>query len=533
MGHFQFVEVLSQNPICLQKNSSMSENGQTQNRNYGILQLNLKSRGVKPLLTESKEACYEAFRSKDARFDGRFFGGVSSTGIYCRPICRAKLPKYENMTFFATAAEAEQAGYRPCMLCRPELAPGNSIMDASSALAQRAARLLDESCGSGQSLELQAKRLGCTDRHLRRVFEQEYHVTPVQYLQTRRLLMAKNLLTDTNLPVLEVAMAAGFGSVRRMNDLFQKHYRLSPTDLRKSAGRTQKQEIAVNLDYRPPYRWAEILKFLAARAIPGVEAVLDGCYARTVSLRDRNGTPCRGWFQVGHLEAKHRLRVTLSESLVPVLPQLLYRVRRLFDLDCNPDLIYETLQRMNELRPGLCVPGTRVPGCFDAFETSVRAILGQQIMVKAASTLAGRLAERFGAPVKTGIEGLTRTFPGAEDILALGDGIQEQLGVLGVISARSGSIRALAEDLTSGAIDLSLSADPEQEMEKLQSLRGIGGWTAQYIAMRTMGWPDAFLDTDVGVRHALTGYSARELLELAEQWRPWRSYATVNLWNTL
>ena len=207
MGHFQFVKVLSQNPICLQKNSSMSENGQTQNRNYGILQLNLKSRGVKPLLTESKEACYEAFRSKDARFDGRFFGGVSSTGIYCRPICRAKLPKYENMTFFATAAEAEQAGYRPCMLCRPELAPGNSIMDASSALAQRAARLLDESCGSGQSLELLAKRLGCTDRHLRRVFEQEYHVTPVQYLQTRRLLMAKNLLTDTNLPVLEVAMA--------------------------------------------------------------------------------------------------------------------------------------------------------------------------------------------------------------------------------------------------------------------------------------------------------------------------------------
>ena len=188
---------------------------------------------------------------------------------------------------------------------------------------------------------------------------------------------------------------------------------------------------------------------------------------------------------------------------------------------------------MNELRPGLCVPGTRVPGCFDAFETAVRAILGQQITVKAASTLAGRLAERFGAPVKTGIEGLTRTFPGAEDILALGDGIQEQLGVLGVISARSGSIRALAEALTSGAIDLSLSADPEQEMEKLQSLRGIGGWTAQYIAMRTMGWPDAFLETDVGVRHALTGYSARELLELAEQWRPWRSYATVNLWNTL
>ena len=490
---------------------------------------------VKKLLTESKEACYEAFRSRDTRFDGRLFGGVSSTGIYCRPVCRVKLPKYENMTFFATAAEAEQAGYRPCMLCRPELAPGNSVVDASSALAQRAARLLDEYCGSGQSLKYLANRLGCTDRHLRRVFEQEYHVTPVQYLQTRRLLMAKNPLTDTSLPVLEVAMAAGFGSLRRMNDLFQKHYRLSPTSFRKAAaaGKVQKKDITVNLGYRPPYRWEEILSFLSVRAIPGVETIRNNSYFRTVSLVGWKGEPYKGWIQVQQLEQKNLLCVTLSDSLVPVLPQLLYRVRRLFDLDCNPQLIYHSLESMNELRPGLCVEGIRVPGCFDPFETAVRAILGQQITIKAANTLAGRVVERLGTPVETEIEGLNRIFPTVGDILCLKDNLQEQLGILGVIATRSESIGTLAQALADGTIDLSQSGDPEQQINKLRSLRGIGNWTAQYIAMRTLGWPDAFLETDSGIKRALPGYSPKQMLELAERWRPWRSYATVNLWNTL
>lgn len=483
-------------------------------------------------LTERDDALYAAFKAKDTRFDGRFFVGISSTGVYCRPVCWARQAKRSSCTFFSSAAEAEQAGYRPCLLCRPELAPGNSLVDATSALARKAARLLEENCGNGQSLEQLAARLGCTDRHLRRVFLDEYHVTPVQYLQTCRLLLAKNLLTDTDLSVLEVAMAAGFGSLRRMNDLFQKQYKLSPTALRKRASEGKKHtgSITVTLGYRPPYRWEEMLEFLAGRAIQGVEKVEKGRYYRAVRLPDRTGKPCAGWVQVSRHSKKDGLNVTMSDTLIPVLSQVLSRIRRLFDLYCDPDAVYAVLQIMDELQPGLCVKGRRVPGCFEPFETAVRAILGQQITVKAASTLTGRMAAELGTPVETGIDGLTCTFPTAADIAALGDGIQERLGTLGVIAARSACIRALAEGLERGEIQLDQSADPEREMEKLQALRGIGGWTAQYVAMRTMGWPDAFLETDAGVKHALPGKSAKELLALAERWRPWRSYAVVNLW---
>lgn len=484
-------------------------------------------------MTEHDLALYEAFKAKDARFDGRFFVGISSTGVYCRPICWARLAKPENCTFFTSAAAAEQAGYRPCLLCRPELAPGNSPVDASSVLARKAARLLEENCGSGQSLEELAGRLGCTGRHLRRVFLAEYHVSPVRYLQTCRLLLAKSLLTDTSLSVLEVAMAAGFGSLRRMNDLFRTEYHLSPTALRKkaAAGTSHVGQITVSLGYRPPYRWTEMLRFLAARAILGVERVEGDVYLRTVRLADKDGTRHSGWIQVAHKPAKNRLDVTVSDTLIPVLSQVLARVRNLFDLYCDPDVIDQTLQTMNDLRPGLCVLGTRLPGCFEPFEMSVRAILGQQISVKAASTLAGRLVESLGMPVDTGVEGLTHTFPTAEEIAAMGDDIQERLGVLGIISARSACILALAQALIKGEVILDQSADPQQEMDKLCAIKGIGSWTAQYIAMRTMGWPDAFLETDIGVKRALPGYTPKEMLALAEKWRPWRSYAVINLWN--
>lgn len=484
-------------------------------------------------MTERDCALYEAFKAKDARFDGRFFVGISSTGVYCRPICRARQAKPESCTFFSSAAEAEQAGFRPCLLCRPELAPGNSLADASSVLARKAARLLEENCGSGQSLEALAGKLGCTGRHLRRVFMEEYHVPPVKYSQTCRLLLAKNLLTDTDLSVLDVAMAAGFGSLRRLNDLFRKEYKLSPTALRKKAadGKAHPGEITVGLGYRPPYCWEEMLRFLAARAIPGAERVENGAYLRTVRLPDKAGKMHYGWMRVTHREQKNRLDVTLSDTLIPVLSQVLARVRRLLDLCCDPDVIYETLQVMNHLRPGLCVPGTRLPGCFEPFEMSVRAILGQQITVKAAVTLAGRIVEDLGQPVDTGVEGLTHTFPAAEDIAALGDDIKDRLGALGVIAARSACILNLADALVKGKIILDQSADPGQEMRKLRAIKGIGSWTAQYIAMRTMNWPDAFLETDAGIRHALPGYSQKEILELAEQWRPWRSYAVIHLWN--
>ena len=478
---------------------------------------------------------YAAFVAKDARFDGRFFVGVSSTGIYCRPVCRARQPKAENCTFYSSAAEAEQAGYRPCLLCRPELAPGTSITDATTTLARKAARMIDESCGTGQSLDELAGRLGCTDRHLRRVFAAEYHVTPVQYLQTCRLLLAKSLLTDTNLIVIDVAMAAGFGSLRRFNDLFQKHYHLTPTDLRKQivSKKRTKAEITVALGYRPPYLWEDILNFLAGRAITGIEVVNNGEYLRTVCMINAEGMPVSGWVRVANIPPKNVLSVTLSDTLLPVLPQVLARIRHLFDLYSDPDAVYDTLKVMNDLRPGLCVLGTRVPGCFHAFEMAVRAVLGQQITVKAASTLAARIVHLYGTPIQTGVEGLTHIFPSPEAILALNGPIENHFGPLGVIAARSRTIYALARAIVQGEINFELCAWPEEEMKKLMTIPGIGSWTAQYIGMRAMEWPDAFLETDAGVKKALQPYTSKELLKLAEHWRPWRSYATVNLWNSL
>lgn len=486
-------------------------------------------------MTDNTSGLYAAFKAKDARFDGRFFVGISSTGIYCRPVCRARQPKAENCTFYPTAAEAEQAGYRPCLLCRPELAPGASITDATSNLVYRATRMLEENCGSEQSLEEIAGKLGCTARHLRRVFTAAYNVPPVQYLQTCRLLLAKNLLTDTDLPVLEVAMASGFGSLRRFNDLFKKQYKLSPTALRKHTAEDKKQNdnITLALGYRPPYQWEAILNFLAGRAIAGVEVVKNGEYMRTVHMENAEGRQVYGWVRVSHKPKKNALSVTVSEALLPVLPQVLARIRHLFDLYCDPDAVYEILRGMNDIRPGLCILGTRVPGCFNAFEMAVRAVLGQQITVKAASTLAARIVEAYGTPVQTGIEGLTHVFPSPEDIFALDGSIENHFGVLGVIAARSNTIYELARAFVQKKIDFDLCAQPEEEMKKLMAIRGIGSWTAQYIAMRAMEWPDAFLETDAGIKKALQPFTSKELLSMAEAWRPWRSYATVNLWNTL
>ncbi|MGI6721043.1 MAG: AlkA N-terminal domain-containing protein [Anaerovoracaceae bacterium] len=480
------------------------------------------------------DVLYEAFKARDARFDGRIFVGVSSTGIYCRPVCKAKHAKRENCTFFPSAAAAEKAGYRPCLLCRPELAPGYSITDASSALAKKAVRLIEESCGTGESLRKIAEKLGCTPRHLRRVFMEEYKVTPIQYMQTCRLLLAKNLLTDTDLSVLDVAMAAGFGSLRRLNDLFHEQYHLTPTALRRNAakGKAPQGEITVNIGYRPPYRWNEILEFFAQRAISGVEKVAAGAYMRTVHLTDRNGKIHRGWIRVSDDQKKNALSVTLSDTLVPVLSQVLTRVKRLFDMYCEPDVVYETVRTLNDVKPGAYVPGLRIPGCFDSLETAVRAILGQQITVKAANVLAARIAAAFGKPLETGIEGLQLTFPSIKDFISLEDP-EEELGRLGVIAARSRCITELAKKLYTGDIELDDCVDPETEIQKLMRIKGIGKWTANYIAMRTMGWPDAFLETDSGIRHALPDLKPEEMAAMSEKWKPWRSYVTMGLWNSL
>lgn len=487
------------------------------------------------MINGEEKAWYTALKAKDARFDGRFFVGVSTTGIYCRPVCRAKLPKPENCTFFTTAAAAEQAGFRPCLLCRPELAPGTAPVDATASLVHRAARVLEENCGNEQSLEELASRLGCTGRHLRRAFRAEYKVSPVQYLQTCRLLLAKNLLTDTDLSVIEVAMAAGFGSVRRFNDLFRKQYSLAPTSLRRqtAGAKIRNDTITLALGYRPPYRWQELLDFLALRAVTGVEAVRDGEYLRTVHFVSGEQRHVYGWVRVSHRPQSNVLAVTMDSSLLPVLPQLLGRIRILFDLYCDPDAVHEVLASMNSIHPGLSVPGIRLPGCFDAFEMAVRAVLGQQITVKAASTLIARLVKAHGTPVQTDIEGLTHAFPSPEDIVAMDGAIADHLGPLGITGTRAETILELALAFVKGNIHFNLCARPEMEVKKLMEIRGIGSWTAQYIAMRAMGWPDAFPHTDHGVKKALAPRTSDEILALAEEWRPWRGYATVNLWNSL
>ena len=482
-----------------------------------------------------KKSCYTALKSHDNRFDGRFFVGISSTGIYCRPVCRVKTPLEKNCTFYPSAAAAEFAGYRPCLKCRPELAPGYSSVDAAARLARKAAKIIEENRLVESDMAELAATLGITDRHLRRVFSEEFGVSPVQYLQTCRLLLAKNLLTDTNLSVTRIAMSAGFGSIRRFNDLFKTQYKLTPSDLRKQghgATKSDNESITLQLVYRPPHHWSRQIRFLAGRVIPGVESVKDETYRRTVALRHGNDT-IFGWISVSNLAEKNVLAVTLPHALLPVLPKMLANVRHLFDLNCNPVEIDKTLEFMNKISPGMYVSGTRLPGCFDPFEMSVRAILGQQITVKAAKTLAMRLAATFGKSIATPFEELNTVFPSPETLCAFRKTIEDRFGVLGIIKTRTRSIFALADKMLQGEIDLSPQSDHETAIQNLLSIPGIGPWTAQYIALRALAWPDAFPHTDYGVKKALEGFSEREILHHAEAWRPWRAYATINLWNSL
>ena len=480
-------------------------------------------------------ALYAAFTAHDVRFDGRVYVCVSSTGIYCRPVCRVRMPKQANCTFQPSAAAAEAAGFRPCLKCRPELAPGFSPADAAGRLARMAALVIEEDCLTDDGVAGLADRLGVTDRHVRRVFSREYGVAPVQYLQTRRLLLAKSLLADTDLPATHIAFAAGFGSIRRFNDAFKKHDRMPPTAVRKQ-GRadtaTRKDAVTLYLGYRPPYDWPTLLAFLESRAIPGVECVADGEYRRAVRL-ESGGLAHSGWLSVTLAEKRNALAVTIASSLLPVLAKVLARVRHLFDLDSDPAAIYSALSCMNEFKPRLCRAGTRLPGCFDPFEMAVRAVLGQQITVKAARTLAGRVAQTFGNPVATPFANVDRTFPSPADICKLEGAAESHLGPIGVIAARSRSIRALAEAMIAGEIPLTPSSDAEDQMRKLLVLPGFGPWTVEYLAMRALGWPDAFPHTDYGVKKAMDDRGAKEILAIAEAWRPWRSYATFNLWNSL
>ncbi|MEP7069718.1 MAG: DNA-3-methyladenine glycosylase 2 [Usitatibacter sp.] len=467
--------------------------------------------------------CYRALLSHDTRFDGRFFVGVGTTRIYCRPVCTAKTPLARNCSYFPSAAAAEARGFRPCLRCRPELAPGYAVVDANGRLAKSAAGLIEDGRLAEGSLADLAGTLGVTDRHLRRVFQQEFGVAPVEYAQTQRLLLAKRLLTDTDLPVIDVAMASGFASLRRFNDLFRTRYRMTPGELRRSSPRGAPSEtLSFDLAYRPPYDWDAMLAFLERRAIAGVEAVERGKYLRTVRLDARE--EARGWIAVAPSKRRAALRVTASACLAGALPLLLARVKHVFDLSSHPEEISAALGPI-----ALGHPGLRLPGAMDGFEVAVRAILGQQVTVKAATRIAGRFAQAFGEPIETPHESLTTLFPRAAAIAAL-----EPLDVAsrGVVRTRARAIVELAREVANGKLRLDPSADVETTVAALDALPGVGPWTAQYIAMRALAWPDAFPHPDVAVLKAMKESPARAL-ESAERWRPWRAYAVLHLWKSL
>jgi AraC family transcriptional regulator of adaptative response / DNA-3-methyladenine glycosylase II len=475
------------------------------------------------------QAAYRAVRAHDARFDGRLFVGVTSTGVYCRPVCRVRTPLPRNCRFFHNAPSAEAAGFRPCLRCRPELAPGLSLVDSPHVLAQQAARLIDEAARAGDDLYLPevARRLGVTDRHLRRIFAAEHGVTPIDYLTTQRLLLAKRLLTDTPLAVTQVAHASGFASLRRFNDAFATRYRMSPTALRRRRGFEPRGALVLRLAYRPPYDVAGVLGFLAARQVGGVEAVDTAALAlrRTLALTHR-GAHLAGWLAGRFVPARCEFELQVSASLLPALGTVLERVRQGLDLDADPALIDPVLAVV----PGPHGAGLRVPNAIDGFEAAVRVILGQQVTVAAARTLVSRLVERFGAPIATPFADLARCFPDAAAIAAAS---AESIGTLGIVRQRVGALQALAREVAAGRIVLHRGAPLAPTLDALRALPGLGEWSVQLIAMRALAWPDAFPATDIGVLNALSTRDAKAAGARSQAWRPWRSYAVMKLWRSL
>jgi AraC family transcriptional regulator, regulatory protein of adaptative response / DNA-3-methyladenine glycosylase II len=480
-------------------------------------------------------AAYQVISARDARFDGRLFVGVTSTGIYCRPICRVRTPRAKNCRFFTTPAQAEAAAFRPCMKCRPELAPAAglawTVMDASRTLARQAAETLDEQAASGDAKSLVdvAERLGVSDRHLRRIFQTEHGVTPLQYLQTRRLLLAKQLLTDTRLPVAQIALASGFNSLRRFNAAFVENYRMSPSRLRGEVefdAHASEAGVTVKLAYRPPYDVEALLRFILQRAVPEVEAV-EGRRVRR-SLRAGSVAVQAGWVEVEFATAAPMIHLRFAPELAGASGRVVASVRRWLDLDATPDTIDTALAAL----PG--APGLRLPGSTDAFELAVRAVLGQQVTVAGARTLARRIVERFGAPLASPWADISRSFPQPELIAAAG---LEQIAELGIIRTRAAAIIAIAQAWGEIAPMLSARARPEALIARLCAIKGIGPWTAHYVAMRALGWPDAFPPNDVAVLKAMNQLfgtnSQREADVHAQAWQPWRAYAVLRLWNSL
>ncbi len=502
--------------------------------------------------------CRRARLARDARFDGRFFVGVRTTGVFCRPICPAVPPRERNVTYLPTAAAAVEAGFRACLRCRPECAPGTPAWTGASAIVSRGLRLIAGGAANAEGVEALAERVGVGARHLRRLFIEHVGAAPIAVVQTQRLLAAKRLIDETDLPLTTIALAAGYGSIRRFNAAFLEKYHLSPRALRgaaaRAAGRSRLEDqggrasrerktrragrgrdddsgasgargahraaaFTFDLRYRPPLDWDGLLAFLAPRAIPGVELVADGTYRRSIALAGE-----RGWFEVSPAP-RAALRLSVGFPDAAQVLRIVSAVRRMFDLDADPMSIGDVLAQDSFLAPMVKArPGLRVPGAWDGLELGVRAILGQQVSVRGATTLAGRLVERFGETLPAPIEGLTHTFPSASTIG------RARVEALGIPSQRASAIRGFASAIASGELAFDGSVDSAEFCARLMHIRGVGPWTAQYIAMRGIGDPDAFPASDLGLLRG-TGCRTPAALETRSQaWRPWRAYAAMQLW---
>lgn len=474
--------------------------------------------------TLDHEACYRAICLRDPRFDGRFFTAVRTTRVYCRPICPAPTPRADNVTFYPTAASAQSAGFHPCMRCRPETAPNLGAWRGTSNTISRALSLIELGALDDADVDSLADRLGVGGRHLRRLFREHLGASPVAVAQTHRVLLAKQLIHETDLPMTEVAFAAGFGSVRRFNESFIEVFGCPPSELRGEIGTGMRPEISLLLPYQPPYDWQSMLEFLQRRAIPGVERIVGNRYERTVDIGDEYGTlgvePGDG----------HSLRVVVRFPKLSALPIIIARVRRVFDLAADTLAINEYLARDGTLAPLVAArPGLRVPGAWDGFELAIRAVLGQQITVTAAIRLAGKLVAAHGQPLAQAEEGLTHTFPRPQALANV------DLVSLGVPRSRAKTLSSVATATLERPELFEQGASLEEAINRLRSIWGVGEWTAQYIALRQYREPDAFPAADVGLLRALERlegrtYTPAELLARSGAWRPWRAYAAQHLW---
>ncbi|MFF0573922.1 AlkA N-terminal domain-containing protein [Streptosporangium saharense] len=452
-------------------------------------------------------SCYRAVAARDARFDGRFYTAVTSTRIYCRPICPARTPASRNVRFYRHAASAEAAGFRPCKRCRPELSPGDPGWDHRGDLIGRALRLIDEGVADDGGVTRLAGRLHITERHLHRLFTAEIGVGPLAVARTKRLLLAKQLLTETGLPITDVAFASGFGSVRQFNATMKETYGFTPGELRATAGGSRgvaDTSLRLRLHRREPYDSGTLLRFLRARAIPGLETVDETSYSRVVPGGTVTLTPLPG-----HV----RLDVELDDTRG--LARVVARCRRLLDLDADPQAIADALGGTS-LGPLVAArPGLRVPGAWDGFEVAVRAVVGQQISVAGARTLLGRIVARAG---QGGV-----LFPTPEELLGA------DLEGLGLTGRRIATLRALAARVAEGEIDLDGAQEPAQTVSRLLLVPGIGPWTASYVALRALRDPDAWPDGDLVLRRTMARLDISE--DHIERWRPWRAYAALHLWS--